>query len=148
MYIWVNGQVRNKILLSRSRQVNLTILCDGAQHPLEDIIVDNNMQETEGVEVAKEDQRKNRCCYKQLGKCVCACDRDIKLYGFSDYLFACTYHNIHSLQSKNVHIRVCLFRRFVPTEWTRKYIRCLQHPHTHKTGTMTHMHTHTYCFMG
>ena len=66
----------------------------------------------------------------------------MKLHGFSNYLFVCTYHNIHSLQSKNVHIRVCLFRWFVPTEWTKKYIRRLQHSHTHKTGTMTHMHTH------
>ena len=51
--------------------MNLTILCDGAQHPLKDIIVDNNMQEAEAVEVAPEDQRKNGCRYKQLGKCVC-----------------------------------------------------------------------------
>ena len=32
------------------------------------------MQETEAVEVAKEDQGKNRCHQKELGEWVCACD--------------------------------------------------------------------------
>ena len=50
--------------------MNITVLCDGAQHPLKDVIVDNDMQETEAVEVAPEDQRNNGCHYKQLGECV------------------------------------------------------------------------------
>ena len=50
--------------------MNITVLCDGAQHPLKDVIVDNDMQETEAVEVAPEDQGNNGCHYKQLGECV------------------------------------------------------------------------------
>ena len=50
--------------------MSITVLCDGAQHPLKDVIVDNDMQETEAVEVAPEDHRNNGCHYKQLVECV------------------------------------------------------------------------------
>ena len=53
--------------------MNLTILCDGAQHPLEDVIVDNDIQEAEAVKVANDNQGRYGCHYKQLGDCVCVC---------------------------------------------------------------------------
>ena len=58
--------------------MNLTVLCDGAQHPLQDVIVDDDVQETEAVEISPEGYGKDGCCYKQLGEkrvrvCVCVC---------------------------------------------------------------------------
>ena len=58
--------------------MNFTVLCDGAQHPLQDVIVDDDVQETEAVEVAPEGQGKDGCQYKQLEEeresvCVCLC---------------------------------------------------------------------------
>ena len=54
--------------------MTLTILCDCAEHPLEDVIVDNDIQETEAIEVPNESQGNDGCSYKQLGYCgVCMC---------------------------------------------------------------------------
>ena len=51
--------------------MKLTVLCNRAQHPLQDVIVDNDVQETEAVEVAPEGQGKDGCHYKYLGEeCV------------------------------------------------------------------------------
>ena len=67
--------------------MNLTILCDGAQHPLEDVIVDNDIQEAEAVKVANDNQGRYGCHYKQLEKSVnvmcvgvyvCVCVRGIR----------------------------------------------------------------------
>ena len=53
--------------------MNLTVLSDGAQHPLQDVIVDDDVQETEAVEISPEGYGKDGCCYKQLCACVRAC---------------------------------------------------------------------------
>ena len=58
--------------------MNITIPCDRAQYPLEDIIVDNDIQETEAVKVANESQGRDGCHYKQLGD-VCVCVSEVKL---------------------------------------------------------------------
>ena len=97
----------------RSWRVNLTILRDGAQHPLQNVIVDNDVQETKAVEVAIEGQGEDGWQHKHLGQewwCV--------LYSLQSLQSTCTYpyHDIHCLQPENVHIRVCFVRWCVPTE--------------------------------
>jgi len=69
------GKKHQNVAVWQTSQVldpKITILCNGAQHPLQDVIVDNDVQETEAVEVAPEGQGKDGCHYKQLGE-ECAC---------------------------------------------------------------------------
>ena len=60
-----------------------TILSDGSEDPLQDVIVDDHVEETEAIEVSPERQRQNRTQQEE--------------------------HNIHRPQTKHGNIRVRLF---------------------------------------
>ena len=128
--------------LFRLWHVNFTIFCDGPQHPLEDVIVDNNMQETEAVEVAPEDQRKNRCCYKKLSKCVWCVYSYIYSQFVKVFFNLCMYLPQHTQFAAQKCSHQSMFLQVVCANW----IETLQLETSVQTSIRTHWQTYRHTF--